>query len=51
MERIKLMTDTAGDIPEEVLKEHDITVMAIPITIDGEGVFERLGLPIMTFTR
>lgn len=43
MDRIKLMTDSAGDIPEQFLREYDITVMAIPITIDEEGIFERVG--------
>lgn len=49
MERIKLMTDTAGDIPEQALQEHDITVMSIPITIDGEGIFEREGFTNQDF--
>lgn len=37
---IKIITDSAADIPREEVEKYNITVMAIPITIDGETYME-----------
>lgn len=41
-ERILLMTDTAADIPDEVILEGGIMMLPIPIAIDGKGYLERV---------
>lgn len=42
MEKIKFITDSACDLPQEAAQEFDITVLPIPITIDGVGYQERV---------
>ena len=42
MERIKFITDSACDIPIESAQELGITVLPIPITVDGVGYHERV---------
>lgn len=41
-EKILLMTDTAADIPDEVILEGGIMMLPIPIAIDGKGYLERV---------
>ena len=41
MEKTKFITDSACDIEESVAQEHNITVLPIPITIDGKSYHER----------
>ena len=41
MEKIKLITDSACDIPVEDEKRLGITILPIPITIGTEGYYER----------
>lgn len=41
MQKIKLLTDSACDIPIEYEKDLDIDILSIPITIDGKGYLER----------
>ncbi|MEG1779199.1 MAG: DegV family protein, partial [Oscillospiraceae bacterium] len=40
MEKIKLMSDTACDIPKDIGKKLGIELLPIPITIDGKGYLE-----------
>ncbi|WP_312643401.1 DegV family protein [Hydrogenoanaerobacterium sp.] len=42
MEKIKFLTDSACDLPQEIAQEFDITVLPIPITVDGVGYQERV---------
>ncbi len=42
MEKIKFLTDSACDLPQEDEQAHDIDIMPIPITIDGKSYYERL---------
>ena len=37
---VKIITDSAADIPREEAQKYDIDVLAIPITIDGETYME-----------
>lgn len=42
MEKIKIITDSACDIPAEFEKAHnELHIMPIPLTIDGKGYYER----------
>ena len=41
MEKIKLITDSACDIPVEDEKRLGITILPVPITIGTKGYFER----------
>ena len=41
MEKIKFITDSAGDIPAEQVQQMGIQVLPIPITVDGKGYLER----------
>ncbi len=49
MEKIKLIADTACDIPDEDLQTYNIDMPSVPITIDGEGYFERRSFSILEF--
>lgn len=40
--KIKLMTDSACDIPEELEKEYDIKILCFPVTVGDEGYVERV---------
>lgn len=42
MEKIKFLTDSACDIPKEAALEYGITVLPIPITMDGKSYLERV---------
>lgn len=42
MTKIKIMTDSASDLPKSLTDTWDITVIPIPITIDGKGYLEGL---------
>ena len=42
MEKIKFLTDSACDLPQELADRYDIQIVPIPITIDGEGYYERV---------
>ncbi|MCI5801420.1 MAG: DegV family protein [Oscillospiraceae bacterium] len=42
MEKIKLLTDSASDIPQEIADKEGVTVLSIPITIEGKGYYERV---------
>lgn len=42
MEKIKFITDSACDLPEIDAQEYGITVLPIPITVDGKSYHERL---------
>lgn len=48
-ERILLMTDTAGDLPEEVLQRGGVVMLPIPIAIDGKGYLERVDFTMEEF--
>lgn len=41
LEKIKFLTDSACDIPEQTALEYGIEVLSIPITMDGKGYLER----------
>ena len=41
LEKIKIITDSACDIPVQDERELDITVLPIPMIIDGESYYER----------
>jgi fatty acid-binding protein DegV len=41
MQKIKIITDSASDIPQEQVKKYDIEIKNIPITIDGVSYRER----------
>ncbi|WP_040196697.1 DegV family protein [Candidatus Soleaferrea massiliensis] len=41
MQKIKIITDSACDIPEKLEKELHIKILPIPLTVDGESYFER----------
>lgn len=40
MQRIKMMTDSASDLPRELAQEFGIDVIPIPIAVDGTGYLE-----------
>ena len=37
MQRIKMMTDSASDLPREWAQELGIDIIPIPIAVDGQG--------------
>ena len=41
MERIKLMTDSACDIPKELEEKYDIRILPFPVTVGDKGYMER----------
>jgi len=41
MTKIKFLTDSASDIPDEQLARHGIEMLCIPIAVDGVGYFDR----------
>lgn len=49
MEKIKFIADTASDIPDHELAEYAIGMPSVPVTIDGEGYFERKSFGIREF--
>ena len=49
MEKIKFMADSPADIPDEDLIRYKIDMPKVPITIDGEGCFERESFTIQEF--
>ncbi len=40
MQRIKMMTDSASDLPRELAQELGIDIIPIPIAVDGQGYLE-----------
>lgn len=40
--RIKIMTDSASDIPSEQEREYDIKILPFPVTVGDDGYLERL---------
>lgn len=41
MDKIKFLTDSASDIPDEDLVRLNIKMLSVPIAVDGVGYFER----------
>ena len=41
MPKIKIMTDSACDIPQEIERDLDILILNFPITVDDKGYMER----------
>lgn len=48
-QKIKFITDSASDIPDELLLEYDIDMMSIPIVVDGREYLERRSFTIHEF--
>lgn len=42
MTKIKLMTDSASDIPEALEREYDIKILPFPVTVGNDGYLERV---------
>ncbi len=42
MDRIKIMTDSASDIPKELEKQYDIRILSFPVTVGDKGYLERV---------
>lgn len=49
MEKIKFITDSASDIPEEEARAYGIEVLPIPIAIDGKDYHERVDFTAREF--
>ena len=49
MQKIKIVTDSASDIPQEDLEALGIEMLSIPIAVDGKGYFERKSFSIEEF--
>lgn len=49
MQKIKIVTDSASDIPQEDLEALGIEMLSIPIAVDGKGYFERKSFSIDEF--
>lgn len=41
---IKIITDSSADLPEELIKKYDITIVPLTITIDGKDYLETIDL-------
>ena len=41
MTKVKIIADSSCDIPDAQVKEHNIELVHIPITVDGKGLHER----------
>ncbi len=44
MQKIRIMTDSAADLPVEIVRELGIRVLPIPITVDGRSYYERVDM-------
>lgn len=42
MNRIKIMTDSACDIPKELEEQYDIRILSFPVTVGDKGYLERI---------
>lgn len=51
MEKIKLIADTASDIPDEALQRYNIDMPCVPIVVDGKEYVERQSFGIREFYR
>ena len=49
MEKIKLIADTPCDIPDKALQRYNIDMPSVPVTVDGQGYFERRSFTIKEF--
>ncbi len=49
MRRIKMLTDSASDIPVELEKEYDITIMPFPIVVGDNSYMEREDFTVNEF--
>ena len=49
MEKIKFVADTPCDIPDQELNRYGIDMTCVPITVDGQGYFERKSFSIEEF--
>lgn len=49
MEKIKIITDSASDVPKEQERELDIRVLSFPITVEGTSYREREDLDLKEF--
>ncbi len=49
MQKIKIITDSASDIPQQDLEALGIEMLSIPIAVDGKGYFERKSFTIEEF--
>lgn len=41
-EKIKLITDSCCDIPQEIAEKYGIEILSFPITVDGKEYRERV---------
>lgn len=48
-QKIKFITDSASDIPDDLLLEYDIDMMSVPIAVDGREYLERRSFTIFEF--
>ena len=39
-----IITDSASDVPDSVIKEYNLFVMPTPVTIDGEDLRDRVSI-------
>lgn len=46
---IKIITDSSADLPEELIKRYDITVVPLTVTIDGRDYLEKVDLTAEEF--
>ena len=51
MNQIKLMTDSASDIPQKLEQELNIEIMHFPLEIQGEAIWNEKILPTKNFMR
>lgn len=51
MQKIRIMTDSAADLPVETAQRLGIQVLPIPITVDGRSYYERVDLTNEEFYR
>ena len=42
MNRIKIMTDSASDIPKELEEQYNIRILSFPVTVEDKGYLERV---------
>ena len=41
---IKIVTDSSSDLPKEIIKQYDITIVPLTVTIEGQDYLETIDL-------
>ena len=46
---IKIISDSSADLPKEIIKKYDITLVPLTVTIEGQDYLEKVDLTPQEF--